>query len=100
MCAAYLAHCALRPGPPPGRAPAAPESVDGAETALQWFAAARTEDGKGVTIPSQQRYVHYFERHLRARKRHAPKTYARPRRNLSPRTRRLRELSASRPRRS
>jgi len=33
--------------------------------ALQYFASQRTKDQKGVTIPSQRRYVQYFEQHLR-----------------------------------
>lgn len=31
-----------------------------AEDAMNFFARARTHDGKGVTIPSQKRYVRYF----------------------------------------
>lgn len=33
--------------------------------ALQMFGDVRTHNGKGVTIPSQMRYVHYFEQRLR-----------------------------------
>ena len=33
-------------------------------TALSFYAAARTHNQKGVTIPSQLRYVHYFQRAL------------------------------------
>jgi len=36
-----------------------------AEDALKLFALARTYNGKGVTIPSQIRYVHYYEQVLR-----------------------------------
>ena len=35
-----------------------------ATEALSYFATQRTENGKGVTIPSQIRYVHYFEQFL------------------------------------
>ena len=36
------------------------------QEAMELFAAARTQDGKGVTIPSQQRYIHYFAANLGA----------------------------------
>jgi phosphatidylinositol-3,4,5-trisphosphate 3-phosphatase/dual-specificity protein phosphatase PTEN len=36
-----------------------------AEKSLEYFAAKRTHDGKGVTIPSQIRYVHYYEKCLK-----------------------------------
>ncbi|GAM17605.1 hypothetical protein SAMD00019534_007800 [Acytostelium subglobosum LB1] len=35
------------------------------ENSLKFYAAARTYNQKGVTIPSQIRYVHYFSRYLR-----------------------------------
>jgi len=36
-----------------------------ADRALRFFAVKRTKNQKGVTIPSQRRYVGYFERYLR-----------------------------------
>ena len=71
VCAAYLARLALRPS----AGVDAPDGVVGATTALARFAASRTEDGKGVTIPSQIRWVHYWERYLRTGA-YAPRTYA------------------------
>ena len=40
--------------------------LDTATEALEYFAHCRTLNAKGVTIPSQIRYVHYFERWLRS----------------------------------
>lgn len=50
MIAAYLLHCGYKPHP---------------EAALRAFGLARTANGKGVTIPSQMRYVHYYSQILR-----------------------------------
>lgn len=51
MLSALLLQC--------GAAPTATE-------AIALFGRARTTDGKGITIPSQMRYVHYYEALLRA----------------------------------
>lgn len=37
-----------------------------ATAAIELFGRERTHDGKGITIPSQMRYVHYYEALLRA----------------------------------
>lgn len=44
----------------------ASRELDSARDALAWFGYARAHNGKGVTIPSQRRYVHYAERLLAA----------------------------------
>ncbi|XP_074603292.1 uncharacterized protein LOC141856766 [Brevipalpus obovatus] len=36
--------------------------------ALQLYASQRTKDNRGVTIPSQRRYVHYYERLVRSKR--------------------------------
>jgi len=40
-----------------------------AESALNFFAVQRTQNQKGVTIPSQIRYVHYFDKYCRIKRR-------------------------------
>lgn len=50
VIAAYLMHCGYKAS---------------SEAALKCFGYARTANGKGVTIASQMRYVHYYEQILR-----------------------------------
>ena len=50
MVAAYLLHSGFKPT---------------AQRALSYFGDARTANAQGVTIPSQMRYVHYYEHQLR-----------------------------------
>jgi phosphatidylinositol-3,4,5-trisphosphate 3-phosphatase/dual-specificity protein phosphatase PTEN len=50
LIAAYLLHCAI---------------CTSASDALDFFSRERTMNNKGVTIPSQIRYVHYYETMLR-----------------------------------
>jgi len=49
VIAAYLVHCGMFSDP---------------DVALAFFGHRRTENGKGVTIPSQMRYVHYYSHML------------------------------------
>lgn len=50
IIAAYLLHAGVRRS---------------ADAALKYFASKRTKDQQGVTIPSQMRFVHYYEKMLR-----------------------------------
>lgn len=52
MIASFLVHCG---------------ASTSADAALALFARRRTFDGKGVTIPSQQRYVRYYALQVRKR---------------------------------
>lgn len=45
-----------------------------ASDALNYYAQARTHDSKGVTIPSQRRYVQYFGKLLASHKHYEPIT--------------------------
>jgi phosphatidylinositol-3,4,5-trisphosphate 3-phosphatase/dual-specificity protein phosphatase PTEN len=44
------------------------------EEALEFYGAARTKNGKGVTIPSQIRYVHYYNKLLVSQIPYQPRT--------------------------
>eukprot|EP00049_Salpingoeca_infusionum_P017959 m.355172 g.355172 ORF g.355172 m.355172 type:complete len:382 (-) comp17189_c0_seq1:517-1662(-) len=58
MICAYLVHCGL---------------WDDIQGALEFYGHARTMNGKGVTIPSQVRYVTYYARYIRERLTYVPK---------------------------
>ncbi len=60
IISAFLVHCG---------------AADNATDALQYFGNARTHNGKGVTIPSQMRYVHYYHQCLQIGALPAAKTY-------------------------
>lgn len=59
MISAYLIHANLYPT---------------AEAALAFYGAARTKNSKGVTIPSQARYVGYYEQLLKTQVTYEPRT--------------------------
>lgn len=55
MICCYLLHCRIQ--------------VD-ADDCLRHYGIERTYDGKGVTIPSQRRYVHYYANLLKSRRKY------------------------------
>ena len=55
IISAYLVHCGFFK-------PTSEGATKSSEKALALFAAKRTMDNKGVTIPSQMRYVRYYEK--------------------------------------
>lgn len=42
------------------------EAVSDAYESVEMFNIRRTKDGKGLGVPSQKRYLHYFERFLKS----------------------------------
>lgn len=59
MICAYLLHCKM---------------WEDTQDALEFYGHARTKNGKGVTIPSQNRYVHYYGRFVTERLTYRPTT--------------------------
>eukprot|EP00039_Didymoeca_costata_P007965 m.105988 g.105988 ORF g.105988 m.105988 type:complete len:385 (+) comp13892_c0_seq2:164-1318(+) len=57
MICAYLMHCRM---------------WENTQEALDFYGHARTKNGKGVTIPSQIRYVHYYGRYIRENLQYRP----------------------------
>lgn len=56
MICAYLLHCKM---------------FESARDSLLFYGYSRTSDGNGVTIPSQRRYVYYYEHMVRKKKTYA-----------------------------
>lgn len=47
---------------------------DSCVQAMQYYGDARTSNGKGVTIPSQKRYIHYYSHLLKHELKYKPTT--------------------------